>query len=182
MSVIHNHFYSGHGMSIGSDTIGGVSKLLVRDLSLDGTTWGIRIKSNATRGGLVDGIEYDDVCIRNSKLPISITTDYFLPGRNIDSYPVFQNILLHNIRISGGTRIELNGFDAKHRLGIQLDGVLITDGPSRYSTSISHADITLGPGVVNLPLMGEDSTVRGKAKSGLTLNCADKFVPFPVTK
>ncbi len=33
------------------------SKILVDDLSLDGTESGIRIKSNPTRGGLVDGCD-----------------------------------------------------------------------------------------------------------------------------
>jgi polygalacturonase len=181
MTVIHNHFYSGHGMSIGSETSGGVSTLLVRDLSLDGTTWGIRLKSNATRGGLVDGAQYDDICIRNSKIPISITTDYYLPGSTPDSLPVFRNILLHNVRISGGTRFELEGFDATHRVGIQLDGVMVTDSPARYKTIAKHADVTLGPGPVNLPLAGDDSTVAGKAGSGSLPGCAEKFVPFPVT-
>ena len=183
MSVVHNHFYSGHGMSVGSDTADGVSMLLVRDLSLDGTKWGIRIKSNATRGGLVDGVVYDDVCIRNSKLPISLTTDYFLIGKTPDSYPVFRNILLHNVRLSGGGKIELNGFDAKHRVGIQFDGVLSTDNSSRYTASIKHADITLGPGAVNLPLSGgEDSTLHGSAATGSPASCEAKFVPFPVTQ
>jgi len=36
MTVSHNHFYWGHGMSIGSETNGGVSKIRVFDLSLDG--------------------------------------------------------------------------------------------------------------------------------------------------
>jgi polygalacturonase len=38
MTVSHNHFYWGHGMSIGSETDGGVSRIRVFDLSLDGPT------------------------------------------------------------------------------------------------------------------------------------------------
>ena len=52
MTVSHDHFYWGHGMSIGSETNGGVSKIRVFDLSLDGPDNGIRIKSNGSRGGL----------------------------------------------------------------------------------------------------------------------------------
>ncbi len=44
MTVSHNHFYWGHGMSIGSQTNGGVSKVQVFDLTLDGTDSGIKIK------------------------------------------------------------------------------------------------------------------------------------------
>ena len=53
MTVAHNHFYWGHGMSIGSETYGGVSRILVTDLSLDGDDNALRIKSNPTRGGVV---------------------------------------------------------------------------------------------------------------------------------
>jgi polygalacturonase len=43
MTIAHNHFYSGHGMSIGSGTSGGVSDIEVTDLSIDGADNGIRI-------------------------------------------------------------------------------------------------------------------------------------------
>jgi len=74
MTVIHNHFYYGHGMSIGSETNGGVSAIRVTDLSLDGDDDAIRIKSNPSRGGLVHDVVYDDVCIRNSKAPVFMDT------------------------------------------------------------------------------------------------------------
>src|SRR5204862_6611556 len=51
--VAHNHFGKGHGMSIGSETNGGVRNVSVCDLSLDGTDNGLRIKSDSSRGGLV---------------------------------------------------------------------------------------------------------------------------------
>jgi len=36
ISILHNHFYTGHGMSIGSGTSGGVDHMLVDDLTIDG--------------------------------------------------------------------------------------------------------------------------------------------------
>jgi len=39
-------FLAGHGMSIGSETTGGVKNLTVRNCTFDGTTSGIRIKSD----------------------------------------------------------------------------------------------------------------------------------------
>jgi polygalacturonase len=51
MSVLDNHFYTGHGMSIGSETVG-QAYLLVDGLTEDHTSSGIRIKSNVTRGGI----------------------------------------------------------------------------------------------------------------------------------
>jgi polygalacturonase len=180
MTVIHNHFYSGHGMSIGSETNAGVSKLRVTDLSLDGTDAGVRIKSQQAYGGLVHDIVYDDLCIRNSKSPIQLDTNYSAnpkPGQGL--IPVFQDIVLHDVRIAGGGKIQLNGFDATHRIGIQFDGVTV-DSPSAYKFAIDHADITLGPGPVNFTMTGQDSTVRGTPGKGSLEGCATKFVPFPV--
>ena len=40
ISILDNHFYTGHGMSIGSGTGGGVSHVLVRNLTIEGATNG----------------------------------------------------------------------------------------------------------------------------------------------
>ena len=66
ISILHNHFYSGHGMSIGSPTSGGINHMLVDDLTIDGAQNGIRIKSDPSRGGFVHDIAYRNVCIRTS--------------------------------------------------------------------------------------------------------------------
>lgn len=65
MTIAHNHFYSGHGMSIGSETNAGVSDILVNDLTIDGADNGLRIKSDRSRGGIVQRVAYNDVCMRN---------------------------------------------------------------------------------------------------------------------
>ena len=180
VTVIHNHFYWGHGMSIGSETNGGVSKIRVTDLSLDGPDNGIRIKSNGSRGGLVHDVVYDDVCIRNSPNPITLDTGYSAAGTlKGTSPPTFRDIALHNVRISGGGKFSFNGYDHDHRITATLDGVLITDAGS-YAYSLQHSDLTLGPGPVNLTLAGGvDSTVQGIGGHGSAESCAEKFVPFP---
>ena len=179
VSITHNHFYYGHGMSIGSETNGGVSAIRVEDLSLDGPDNAIRIKSNPTRGGLVEDVVYDDVCIRNSKNPILLDTAYSFPGKGVNELPVYQNITLRNVRIAGGGKIQFNGFDKTHRIGVQLDGVMLMDGADHYRSQAIHTDVTFGPGPVNLVLTGDDSTSKGKEVSGKLPGCATKFVPFP---
>ena len=179
MSVIHNHFYYGHGMSIGSETTAGVSALRVTDLSLDGTTAGIRIKSQEAYGGLVHDVVYDDICIRNSKSPIQLDTNYRAnPKPGSGHIPVFTDIVLRDVRVEGGGRIQLSGFDTSRRIGIQFDGVTL-DSPSSYKFVVDHADVVLGPGPVNFQLTGTDSTWSGKPGPGSLPSCADKFVPFP---
>ncbi|MHB1021014.1 MAG: glycoside hydrolase family 28 protein [Acidobacteriaceae bacterium] len=178
VTVDHDHFYYGHGMSIGSETNGGASAIRVTDLSIDGADNGLRIKSNPSRGGLVRDVTYSDICIRNTRNPILMDTNYNYPGEATDEYPVFTDILLHNVRISGGGKLSFNGFDKVHRLGMQLDGVLL-DSPQSYKISARDADIQLGPGATNFAPSGNDVKVTGHVKNGKPESCAAKFVPFP---
>jgi polygalacturonase len=183
MTVSHNHFYWGHGMSIGSETNGGVSQVRVFDLSLDGPDNGIRIKSNGSRGGLVHDVVYDDVCIRNSRNPITLDTAYSAAGTlKGNSPPSMRDVTLHHVRVSGGGKISFNGYATDYRIGANLDDMLLTDALP-YQYVINHADLHLGPGPVNLQLAnGTDSTIggiEGKPGQGSAASCTDKFVPFP---
>ena len=47
MTVAHSHFYNGHGVSIGSETDGGASNILVRDVTFEGTDNALRISPTA---------------------------------------------------------------------------------------------------------------------------------------
>ena len=184
MTVSHNHFYWGHGMSIGSETNGGVSKIRVTDLTLDGPDSGIRIKSMGTRGGLVQDVVYDDVCIRNSPRPIDITAAYAANGPvKGPSPPTFRNITLHNVSVSGGGKILFDGYDHEHRAQVTLDGVYLTDAahPAKpYTYQFDNADLTYGPGGSNIELpKGEDATVTGKPSNDKATSCDGRFVPFP---
>jgi polygalacturonase len=178
MTVSHNHFYYGHGMSIGSETFGGVSHVLVTDLTLDGDDNALRIKSNPTRGGLVQDVTYDDVCIRDSRNPILLDTAYSYPGNGKDLFPEYKDITFHNVRISGGGKIQFGGLDQVHRVGVKLDGVELTDGAANYRITAVHADVELGPGPVNFSVTGDDVKVSGKAGKGTLESCAGRFVGF----
>jgi polygalacturonase len=103
MLVENCTFLAGHGMSIGSETTGGVKYLTVRDCTFDGTTSGIRIKSDRTRGGLVESCTYSNLTMRNVKIPINITcyypkipaTDSSLPVT--DKTPRYRNLKIVNV-------------------------------------------------------------------------------------
>jgi polygalacturonase len=130
ISLLHNHFYSGHGMSIGSETNGGVRKVLVDGLSLDGTTAGLRIKSNDTRGGSVAGILYHDVCMRGVKSPIDINTHYeqaAVPGTLV---PTYTDIRMERVRSLTPGRVILEGHDDAHPLQLALRDVTVTAQPA----------------------------------------------------
>lgn len=113
-------------MSIGSETRGGISAVEVSDLTIDGADNGIRIKSNRTRGGLVQDVAYRDICIRDVKNPIIMETTYEHKTEG-DLIPEFKDILLQDVRIYGGGKMSLDGTDAAHPLQMRFDGVKLSD-------------------------------------------------------
>ena len=133
MSVLNNHFYDGHGMSIGSETFSGDSFLLVAGLTEDGTTSGIRIKSNAARGGPVHDLTYENICMRNVAIPIAISPFYnngtvegFVdPGVVGDRIPDYKAITLRNIVSLTPGDVLIAGKDDAHATEITLDTVTI---------------------------------------------------------
>jgi polygalacturonase len=178
MTIAHNHFYTGHGMSIGSETDGGASAIRVSDLSIDGGDNGIRIKSNSSRGGLVHDIVYEDVCIKDTKNPIYMDSNYSYRGSAKDRLPDFKDVTLRSVRIFGAGKLTLDGFDPGHRLGITFDNVLLAD-PATIKITADHALLTFGPGLVNFLPKGEDVEVKGEPTKATPASCAEKFVPFP---
>jgi len=177
MTIAHNHFYSGHGMSIGSGTSGGVSGIRVTDLTIDGADNGIRIKSDRSRGGLVEDVSYENVCMRNVANPIVLTSMYTtFPG---DKLPIYRNILLKDVRSVTTGWFTLLGLDSQHKLGVTFDNVTV-DGLRPAGVRAENADIRIGPRRGNLIPSGTGVSVQdsGAAQSA-PLSCQDRFVPFP---
>lgn len=178
MTVSHNHFYSGHGMSIGSETNGGVSAIRVVDLSIDGADNGLRIKSNSAKGGLVHDVEYSDVCIRNTKNPIFMDTHYTASAQTSgDLVPVFRDVRLKDVRILDAGKITLDGYDEGRRLEMSWNNV-IADAPTALHVDASHAEIHVGPGPTNLRIPGTDVHLSGSPGESPPNACTDKFVPL----
>jgi polygalacturonase len=159
VSILHNHFYSGHGMSIGSETNGGVRNVLVEDLVMDGTTSGLRIKSNDRRGGEVRGIVYRNVCLRNVKWPLFVDTHYE-PGQPGQLYPDYADVRMEQVHSVTPGRLALGGYDASHPLNLKLRDVVV-DGNPTVKTEFAHFD-----GQVNAP-------------GAQAVDCSKRFEPFP---
>jgi len=177
MTIVHNHFYSGHGMSIGSQTGGGDSAIHVSDLTLDGTDNGVRIKSDRSRGGLVRDIVFENVCLRNVANPIVLNTMYTtFTG---DRLPVYRDIRLKDVHSLTPGYVTVQGVDAEHKVGVTFDNVTV-DGLRPGDVLARHAEITIGPRRGNLVPSGDDVSVSAKgATEAAPLNCADRFVPLP---
>ncbi len=188
MSVLDNHFYSGHGMSIGSETYSGDSDILVDGLTEDHTTSGIRIKSNVTRGGLVHDVTYRNICMRDVQVPIAIspyynngTIDQFVdPGLKGDRIPFYKDIKIERVQDISPGDVLIAGYDDAHRTQVVLTEVSI-----RYikpsQVHVKYADIvTRG---TDIPFEGSATSkdvrlVAMSAMSARPFSCEGKFVPM----
>jgi len=203
--VAHNHFYYGHGMSVGSGTQGGVTGLLVWDLSIDGEDSsngvGLRIKTSQGAGGEVSAT-YAKACIQREKQPIVIDPFNSAPS----STTVFQPNL-HDIRYLGIHAVNLpgakypsstnwnnvmNGVSETNLLtNVVLDNVFFdvapawgNSGKAPFTGSPNFAGFVIGPGSNSfaIPTTGLDVTLAGApagtASSENAVDCSDAFPPF----
>jgi polygalacturonase len=181
ISILHNHFYTGHGMSIGSGTSGGVDHILVDDLTIDGADNGIRIKSDRSRGGLVHDVLYRNVCIRNVKNPLLFTPKYTTFGGNL--LPIYHDITLSNVRVETPGIYTLVGLDAEHKIGLQFDNVF-ADDLTHALMDVSNAEFKIGPRRGNLAPSGDgaSTTEMPGTAAGSEMNCGTHYAEFPTIK
>lgn len=108
-------FLHGHGCSVGSETTSGLRRMVVRRCTFDGTDTGVRLKSDRARGGLVEGVVYEDLTMRNVGTAISISSYY--QGATSDSAmvreaaqpvtkttPRWRGITIRNVTATACTR------------------------------------------------------------------------------
>jgi polygalacturonase len=196
MSVLDNHFYSGHGMSIGSETVLGQSYLLVDGLTEDHTTSGIRIKSNVKRGGPVLDLTYRNICMRDVGIPIAISPYYTNqtvepfedPKYEGDKVPDYKNIVLENIFAETPGDVLIAGLDDKHRTEVTLESVTVK-GIKASQVHLNYDDLKVLVPWTNLPLQAaakDNQTVTVAVSGGNVLTpsgglpdpCTGKFVPM----
>jgi polygalacturonase len=123
--VAHNHFGSGHGMSIGSETQGipgltatdtasnttsgiGIQDVNVYDITIDADTRstggapgsdvnGVRVKSDTYRGGIVQNTTFHDICTRDVVNPLIINPHYSAKTTTPPLIPYFKGITIKNL-------------------------------------------------------------------------------------
>jgi len=107
-------FLHGHGMSIGSETDGGVRNVTVKNCVFENTENGIRIKSQVGKGGIVENITYSDLSMKNADPAITFTCYYmndsakdavpapafqeYRPATGAGKIPVYRNIRVFNLK------------------------------------------------------------------------------------
>ena len=105
--------HSAHGgVSIGSETAGGIRGVRVESCRFEGTDRGIRIKTRRGRGGIVEDLCFKNIFIKNALCPIAINMFYrcgctdesmfsMSPRRVGVDTPVLKNIVFTGIEAIG---------------------------------------------------------------------------------
>jgi polygalacturonase/sugar lactone lactonase YvrE len=185
ISVTNNHFFAGHGESIGSFTQAGVSNVLFDgnmlwgNSSVDSNSTGLRIKSANDRGGLVTNIQYSNSCFQNHKAEIQFTPLYNTNTGTLT--PNFQNLLLQNLNFLTEGTVQFTGANNPtngqlNPLTVTLDNVnfntlqtsdFVTNGSEGNET---NAQLTYGPGQVSTNFMNGWATFAGSNGDTVTNN------------
>ncbi|HSP17538.1 MAG TPA: glycosyl hydrolase family 28 protein [Thermoanaerobaculia bacterium] len=122
----------GHGISIGSGTDLGVSTMLVRNCTFDGTDNGIRIKSMRGAGGLVENIRYTGITMKNVENAILIDLNYVDNNRpdfkgDPKKIPAVRQVLIDNVTVTGSRNAgRIVGLPDSRITGVTLRDVRIT--------------------------------------------------------
>jgi len=129
-------FLHGHGVSIGSETSGGVDSVYVDSCTFNGTVNGLRIKSYRGNGGNVRDIAYRDITMQNVSNPIWISCYYPSipsesdPAQMVNSTtPNYHDISITNMTSVGSpTAGVIVGLPEQNITNITLKNVFISAG------------------------------------------------------
>ncbi len=178
--VYNCRFGAGHGVSIGSPTYGDVGGMNVHDCTFDGTQNGIRIKSNASSGGIVDSITYDNLQMTNVGNVIVLDAYYndkaSVPPLDDDAgasatptanEPEFRNIRISDVTATNcGTAGTIRGRVESPITNVTLENVSIAANKGltiRFASGIQfiNSSITTPSGVAPIILQVDPSAVTG---------------------
>ena len=76
LTVADCTFGTGHGMSVGGQSNRGLDGMVVKNCTFTGTTAGLRLKADATQGGITQNITYTDLTMTNVQYPIEFYSYY----------------------------------------------------------------------------------------------------------
>jgi polygalacturonase len=136
---------------------------MVDELTIDGADNGLRIKSDRSRGGIVQHVNYNNVCMRNIDRRnlgggALLFSAYYTPNLVGTLYPDYRDVRVHDTHNLTPSHQFFVGYDATHPLNIIVDNVILDNqDPSLIVASDTNA--TLGPGPVNFVPTGPDVTV-----------------------
>jgi len=161
-------FLHGHGLSIGSETAGGIKNVTVERVSFNGTTQGIRIKSARGRGNDVGNFSYKDITMENVGTAIQITEYYTgFKGDEVaeavtEHTPKFHDITIENLTVkSAKLGLLAMGLPESPIKGLVLKNVTISAERGMVARYVSIKEDG-----VSITSTGDDAKVGKKAEDG----------------
>jgi polygalacturonase len=160
-------FGSGHGLSIGNDLAGGVYSVTVDNVTFNGTTNGLRIKSTRTTGGDVHDVSYTGVSMTNVQYPIWFSGYYpdipadGDPAQTVTATtPYYHSITVNNMTASGATAAGyIVGVPEKPFTSITLNDVKIT---ATTGLEVRNATVTVTGGTTMTVSSGSAYIIQSK--------------------
>ena len=155
-------FLHGHGMSIGSETAGGVQNVLAERIQFRDTDNGVRVKSNRDRGADIGHLTFRHLKMQDVKTAV-LVTEYYprIPEHDTAQpetrlTPHFHDILIENLTATGAEQTGIiAGLPESPITTITLKNVHISGDKS---FRISNATVTT-----------QDFTVESQAQPSVVL-------------
>jgi polygalacturonase len=162
------NFKHGHGLSIGSGTTGSVHDITASNITFNGTTNGLRIKSNRTVGGEVYNVTYSNLTMTGVKTPL-LFTGYYPDIPSSDSpqpitstTPYYHNITVNNLVATGAsTAGTIVGVPEEPFTAITLNAVKIT---AKKGIEVRNATVTAEGGTTIKVSSGSSYIIQSKGK------------------
>jgi hypothetical protein len=179
-TVTNDWFGNGHGLSIGSYTLGGVRHLLAQNLTwsglaTDSNATAVHIKSDVSRGGVVQDLTYQNICTKDLRYAIWLDPFYSGLTKTGTLLPWYKDITIQNMhQVTPSTtatttgQVLIQGYNSTVPTEVTLDnvvvdGIVAKDFVSKYKvTTPTDSIITVGPDPVNF--------VQFLTGPGVTLN------------
>ncbi len=165
-------FKHGHGMSIGSETVGGVKNVLVKNCTFENTDNGIRIKSDRKRGGTVENLVCEDITMKDVRGAITITSYYpKIPATDTaqpvtETTPKYKNITIRNLTATSSKAAGvIVGLPESYIENVLLENVTIT--AEQTGLEIRNAKGVQLKNVKVTPKKGEPLIVKDAEVAGL---------------
>ncbi len=93
-------FLHGHGLSVGSETDNGLRNLRVTGCTFNGTTNGIRLKSGAGLGGLMQNLYYSNITMKKVTNPIVVDLNYSTSTAYPTDIPSINGFYINNLTVT----------------------------------------------------------------------------------
>ncbi len=176
ITVTDCFFQHGHGLSVGSECVGGLRGLTVRNCRFENTDNGIRLKSRRGLGGTLQDLSYTDITMSNVQHAISIATYYQdsslakFPTNDVaqpmtNTTPIFRDITIKNLTATATKDAGLIvGLPESLVENVLLENVTITS--AREGLTIANAkgvrlkNVTIKP-AKGAPFITQNAQVEG---------------------